>query len=67
MDCLRCGRKFDSEGIGNRLCNKCNRLNQSQYSANLASVLGGEEGWRVVVGGIMKMKPHVRKRKKGGE
>lgn len=27
--CLRCGKSFASEGISNRVCIPCNRLNES--------------------------------------
>ena len=29
--CLKCGKEFNSEWIGNRLCSGCNSANQSVY------------------------------------
>jgi hypothetical protein len=39
MQCLKCGKKFFSEGLHNRICEKCNLINEgtgaTTYSLSL--------------------------------
>lgn len=38
--CLRCGRRFDSRGPGNRLCRKCRDANQATIQTNRCEAHG---------------------------
>ena len=33
--CLRCGKKFPSLWVGNRICEKCTKINSTQYDFNI--------------------------------
>ncbi|TWU43994.1 hypothetical protein Q31b_15280 [Novipirellula aureliae] len=41
--CLKCDKKFDSQGPGNRICRKCHKLN-ARYAGNCEAWLQSQRG-----------------------
>ncbi len=43
MSCLKCGKKFLSEGPSNRICTKCNVINRKERVARYPAIISFSE------------------------